>query len=211
MSSHNFKDITGQRYGFLTAVRPVGTRETFNKKQNRFIKRAVWLFRCECGKEIEQCRSTFEAYKRQNLTISCGCRAFIEKTGHKHGHWKGCGEIPLTYFNNLKYQAKKSGHRTKEKPFNLTIEYLWKLFLDQNRKCALSGIELCFGTLAQVKNRDDRETLASLDRIDSTKGYEVGNVQWIHKKLNIMKQNLNEQVFIDWCKLVANYQAIKNG
>jgi hypothetical protein len=72
MRAHNFKNITGQRYGFLTAIRPTGTKETFNKKQNRNIKRTIWLFKCDCGKEIEQCRSTYEMYKRQRLTISCG-------------------------------------------------------------------------------------------------------------------------------------------
>lgn len=207
MSSHNFKNITGQRYGFLTAIQSVGTKETFNKKQNRVIKRALWLFRCDCGKEITQCRSVYEAYKRQNLTISCGCKSFTEKTGNKHGHWKGYGEIPLTYFTYLQKQAKKNGHRKKEKPFNVTIEYLWELFLNQKRKCALSNVDLCFGTLAKVKN--NRKPSASLDRIDSTRGYEVGNVQWIHKKLNIMKQNLTDQEFIEWCEKVANFRVLK--
>lgn len=205
--SHNFKDITGQRYGYLKAIKPVGVRETFNKKQNRSIKRAVWLFLCDCGKEIEQCRNTFEMYKRQGLTISCGCKSFIDKLGNNHGHWRGCGEISLTYFNQLVKGSKKgTNRRTKDIEFALTIEYLWELFLKQNRKCSLSGETLCFGTLAEVKNKEDREQTASLDRIDSSKGYIEGNVQWIHKNLNLMKQALPVDVFIEWCKKVSNYQ-----
>ena len=83
------------------------------------------------------------------------------------------------------------------------------MFLKQNKKCALSNVELCFGTLADVRNKGCREALASLDRIDSTKGYEIGNVQWIHKKLNIMKQNLSDLDFIEWCKKVSDYQVLK--
>ena len=80
--AHNFKDITGQKYGYLTAIKNVGCDFTFNKKQNRKIGRAVWLFRCDCGKKIKKCRATLEQYKRQGLTISCGCKSFIESYLH---------------------------------------------------------------------------------------------------------------------------------
>ena len=203
--AHNFKDITGQRYGYLTALRPSGVEKTFNKKRNKNMRRAVWLFHCDCGKNVRKCRATLEQYKRQNLTISCGCKSFSEKLGPKHGLWKGYGEIPGTFFNYLKKRAKKGGHRKKDFKFDVSIEYLWGLFLEQNRKCAFSGETLCFGTLAQVKNKKERQPLASLDRIDSSKGYIKGNVQWVHKTLNIMKQNLSDDVFIQWCKKVASY------
>jgi len=44
----------------------------------------------------------------------------------------------------------------------------------------------------------------SLDRIDSSKGYIKGNVQWIHKDVNIMKNKFNQEYFIEMCKLVAS-------
>ena len=206
--ANNFKDITGQRYGYLTAIRPVGVKETFNKKANRLMKRAVWLFKCDCGKEVEKCRTTLERYKQIGLTISCGCKSFIEKLGNKHGLWKGYGEISSTYFTYLKRRSKTGGHRKKDLTFDLSIEYLWDLFLKQNRKCVFSGEILTFGTLAQVRNKKDREPSASLDRIDSSKGYVEGNVQWVHKNLNIMKQDLTDDVFVEWCKKVASYRSV---
>jgi len=203
--AHNFKDITGQTFGYLTAIKPAGVKETYNKKVGRNMKRSIWLFKCECGKNVEKCRATLEQYKRQNLTMSCGCKSFADKLGNKHGLWKGYGEISATHFNYLRNRAKIGGHRTRNLKFNLSIKYLWELFLKQNKKCAFSGEPLCFGTLAQVKNKKNREPLASLDRIDSTKGYVEGNVQWVHKNLNMMKQNLTDDVFINWCKKVAYY------
>jgi hypothetical protein len=203
--AHNFKDITGKRYGYLVAICPHGFAATYSQKQGRDIKRAVWLFRCDCGKEITKCRATLEQYIRTGLTISCGCKSFIEKLGNKHGLWKGYGEIPLAYFSRLKRQSKRGGHRKRDIEFTLDIKYLWELFLKQNRKCALSGYPLCFGTTAEVKNKENREPIASLDRINSTKGYIEGNVQWIHKNLNYMKQNLSDEKFIEWCKKVAYY------
>jgi hypothetical protein len=44
---------------------------------------------------------------------------------------------------------------------------------------------------------------ASLDRIDSSKGYVKGNVQWTHKTVNIMKQAMSDEELIDWCKVIV--------
>ena len=48
-------------------------------------------------------------------------------------------------------------------------------------------------------------SVASLDRIDRTKGYEPGNVQWVHKIVNDMKGTLKDADFIAWCGAVASH------
>jgi len=78
--------------------------------------------------------------------------------------------------------------------FNITLKYLWELFTIQERRCALSNIELSL---------DSINFTASLDRIDSTKGYIIGNVQWLHKDINFMKNNLPLNVFLEWMKLIT--------
>jgi hypothetical protein len=45
---------------------------------------------------------------------------------------------------------------------------------------------------------------ASLDRIDSSRGYTLDNIQWVHKDLNKMKTNYPNDYFIKMCKYVAN-------
>ena len=50
---------------------------------------------------------------------------------------------------------------------------------------------------------------ASLDRIDSTKGYTKNNIQWVHKTINKMKNVLHDEEFIQWCNLIANYNKEK--
>jgi hypothetical protein len=42
-----------------------------------------------------------------------------------------------------------------------------------------------------------------LDRIDSSKGYTIDNVQWVHKIVNIMKHDVEEKEFFNWCKLIT--------
>jgi hypothetical protein len=55
----------------------------------------------------------------------------------------------------------------------------------------------------------ESETTASLDRIDSSKGYIEGNLQWVHKDVNIMKMDLSQVEFIDYCVKVALYSGDK--
>jgi len=84
-------------------------------------------------------------------------------------------------------------------PFSITIEYAWDLFLKQNRKCAMSGMEINFAATGKDK------FTASLDRIDSNEGYVDGNVQWVHKDINWMKNTFSQQHFVDMCKKVADH------
>jgi hypothetical protein len=87
-------------------------------------------------------------------------------------------------------------------PFELTIEDGWMLYEKQNRKCALSGQLIYFDS--DTRSNDGR---ASLDRIDSSKGYVMGNVQWVHRDINYMKQKYSQEHFVNLCKQVAeNFQ-----
>lgn len=83
----------------------------------------------------------------------------------------------------------------------ITIEYIWDLFLQQNRKCALSGVDLLLWKYAKDTNAN-----ASLDRIDNTKGYIINNIQWIHKTINKMKTDLKQQEFLDFCIIIGKHQ-----
>ncbi len=91
------------------------------------------------------------------------------------------------------------GAANRSLPFELTMEYAWDLYEQQKCLCALSGIPIGFGATSKNSN-----TSASLDRIDNAKGYVEGNVQWVHKSINLMRNVLTVEKFIEWCKRVAN-------
>ena len=150
-----------------------------------------------------------------NRTKGTGCPncKLIGFQGSRNSNWTGYGEISRTYWNKIQRMATaKSRSNYKKKPvaalpFEITIEYAWDLFLKQNRKCALSGELL----ILPCKRNGKFTGTASLDRIDSTKGYLVGNVQWIDKQFQPIKRNLPDSVFITLCQKVAAYQVEKLG
>lgn len=102
------------------------------------------------------------------------------------------GDLSSGYWTNIINNAK-----TRNLEFSITPEYAWMLFVNQNYKCSLSGIDLNLKTIYEIT--------ASLDRINSSLGYVESNVQWVHKDINIMKNVLKNDDFIDICILVANH------
>jgi len=72
---------------------------------------------------------------------------------------------------------------------------LEELYLSQDRKCVFTGEPIDF----EVGN-------AFLDRIDSRQGYVKGNLQWIHKDVNRMKNNLSQSEFLNRCISIHQYR-----
>lgn len=143
------------------------------------------------------CDNIFE-YTTSNLKNKkhkdCGCK---KRLGNSNGCWRGVGDISKSVFCYIQQDAKK-----RNILFDITIEQLARLFIEQDRKCALSGVELCFSN----QPRQRKQTTASLDRIDSSKPYTIDNVWWVHKDVNLAKQKLSVEDFINLCRNVANYR-----
>lgn len=76
----------------------------------------------------------------------------------------------------------------------VSIEELASLWYDQDAKCAL--------TQRRMTTAINDPDAGSLDRIDSTKGYIAGNVQWVCAWVNIMKGPMHERLFFDRCELL---------
>lgn len=113
---------------------------------------------------------------------------------------RACNDIHMNYWSSLKTGAKR-----RNLEFSISIEYGWRLFLNQNKKCAISDIDLIF----RNNNSDKKSQTASLDRIDSSKGYVEGNVQWVHKKINTIKWDLDQKEFIELCYKITDFQRSK--
>jgi hypothetical protein len=152
------------------------------------------------GYEWNNCGNTFrlntyEIFKSNQK--SCGCIFKSKAYKLSHPNRTGYQEISGNFWYELKQNAK-----VRNIEFDLKIEDLWELLEFQNMKCKLSGICIGFGLENGMNSRKD--TTASLDRIDSKKGYTIDNVQWVHKRINMMKQSLSDDDFIFFCKAVAN-------
>lgn len=178
----------GERNGKLTVIKKI--RKT---KSGRY-----WLCQCDCGENKEISSSNFIRGSGVN-----GCKSCIRNIAYNR---KYAGELGGLYWCHIKAAAK-----SRNIEFNITIEEAWELFLKQNRKCSLSGLELkmqYWNHKKKGRNKTEKGT-ASLDRIDSKKSYCIENCQWVHKDINWIKNKLDQNYFIYLCGIITDYSRNK--
>ena len=151
---------------------------------------SYWNVKCDCGNT----KVVKGASLVRRAIVSCGC-------WNKEKCWEGVGDLSKTYWRRLVKHATERGLA-----FEIDIHHAWKIFESQKGKCALSNESIVLDrSYSDSYKKTETKQTASLDRIDSTKGYIQGNVQWVHKRINSMKSNLTDGDFIEWCKKVANH------
>jgi hypothetical protein len=86
------------------------------------------------------------------------------------------------------------------------LDYVYDVGANQDFYCALTGAELEFSRGGQYwLGKWSNPNSCTIDRIDSSKGYVKGNIQLITWKANCIKQHLDNDEFIEFCKDVAYY------
>ncbi len=141
-----------------------------------------------------QCSSCNNVYliSFSNLlrTNKCSNCRDNKKIGPLNPVWRGGEYIPLDYFNSVKRNAIKRNIK-----FDISLEKCEELYLKQNCLCKFTGENINFY---------DRS--ASLDRINSSEGYNEQNIQWVHKDINKIKNKLSDSKFIEYCIKIHQYK-----
>jgi hypothetical protein len=163
-------------------------------------KRRKYEVQCSCG-YIGFRRADWVDTGRSTSCKSCSAKETLKNHPNpvfaKRAHF-GVGDITKTYWYAIRQGAQK-----RNIEFDITIEQAWELFVKQNGKCALSGVDIQLSSDLKKCNPDYSKITASLDRIDSTKGYILNNIQWVHKTVNYIKRDLDQEEFITWCQLIS--------
>lgn len=148
--------------------------------------------KCKCGRE-----SLVDAYTLSSgKSKSCITCFNSNKNGVNNNSWRGYKEIPASWFTRFRNYAKK-----KNSNFEIELEDIWVLYERQNRKCALSGLDIDF---TRMGTGTRAVYTASIDRINSKKGYTKDNIQLVHKDVNIMKNAYDQDYFVEVCKAIVN-------
>jgi hypothetical protein len=174
------RDFRGQTRGLWMVL------ERTDSDKNGYTR---WLCECTCGK-----RQKVRTNQLNKDDDQIGCRSCSKLKRSKRDP-----------FDVAIYTIKANLYRRNNITLSVTKEYIQRLYAEQQGRCALSGVNLYLGKTYKEHN-EKRLTTASLDRIDSTKSYSEGNVQWIHKDLQAMKMAMKQDDFLSWIKRIYLFQ-----
>lgn len=168
-------DYTEQKFGRVTVL-------SF-WKSGKFGK-SHWNCICDCGNRFQVAGASL----KRGLTKSCGClkTELVRSKGYK--------DISYNFWRRQVQGAAGRGYE-----FDLTMEQVWELYEKQNRRCALSNLEIKFFPDYNLAHKHT----VSIDRINSQKGYTIDNIQLVHKVVNQMKNIFDTEEFVCFCNLIA--------
>ena len=148
----------------------------------------------QCSEVITyNCYSSWHGAKTRN-SICKSCRTTNANKspkrynqGQKNWAWKGYKGVGYKWFSKY-YERGYMKHDG-----SITIEDAYNKLEAQGFKCALSGTPLAWS----------EDSGMSIDRIDSSRGYHMNNIQLVHKDVNLMKNHFNQDYFIEVCRKIV--------
>lgn len=158
-----------------------------------------------CGKQSEKPAAEINRRKKMGKnTFFCNlsCYGKYPKTTNRIKENRSNYNI-AQHSNNKKDEY--SGFRThmrrakrRKHECNITLEHLKDIWTG---RCSITGLEI---KLYPENKKSDLRKAASLDRIDSNKGYVVGNVQWVSAAINLAKADMSNDDVIEWINEIRN-------
>lgn len=101
-------------------------------------------------------------------------------------------------YTGLREHLRRAKYRNQE--VNITLDDLLEQWNKQDGKCFYSGVKL----IHPIRIKDEGFIyMASLDRINSSIGYLVGNIQFISAAANMAKNKMSHEQMVEFCKLIS--------
>lgn len=104
-------------------------------------------------------------------------------------------------YNNLLISCKKM-----KQEVDITKEDIMEIYLNQNKKCALSNELLTYYSGPSLTDdKYESKFNICIDKIENSKAYQKNNVQLIGQTIYRMKNSLDTKEFIRLCGIVSNW------
>ena len=167
----------------------------------RLRHREAFKFICiDCGKSCSRIRRySDEKEKRKQRCQRCARAKSVEDNGGIALCDRG-----TEHFSGRTYASWRLSAVRRHHVWELTKQLLEEIFVKQDGRCALTGIKMS-------ARKPKSPFRPSIDRIDSSKGYELGNVQFICSIVNVMKNKYGEETFTLLCALIALHNSARFG
>lgn len=156
------------------------------------------------GSICKLCQKARNVVRHGNLTPEQRRRkSKVQHERHSHKTKVKSREYYRTRHGRIKSMLKTADRRSSkfEDECNITYEYIDELFNKCNDECMVSGLSFNY---LPVDGMKCNPYAPSLDRIDSTKGYVVGNVRLVCWQINLMKGEITDDELKKFCQAILD-------
>lgn len=180
-----------------------------------YNRKVVTVVCDNCGKEFLRPESEVKRILAKGRHMYCSRECVSKGTSkvRKEMPYKPASDKMLEHLKHI-----CGNHRDEYTPFRYTYRCVTSRFKDvditlddlketwekQNGICPYTGLMLILPESSNV-NQIDFFHRASLDRIDSTKGYIKGNIQFISTPINLMKSTKSDLEVKKFLKEISNH------
>lgn len=157
------------------------------------------------------CRSEFKVKlgrsKQPNCCCSRSCATSLQNRNRSVAVGNGKGDS-LTKFRWFYHHARvRLYQRTKRSiPVTITIENIRDQWHKQKGKCPYTGWDLILPKNGSGWSGNTSMKRASLDRKNSSRGYEPDNIQFVSIVANWAKNSLDSGSLVEFCHAVSRFQ-----
>lgn len=160
---------------------------------------------CECCREkFERRNAEYKRCKKHGYSITCSrsCGVAMRNKVHSIGNVKNLrSNNRLDEFSPFRYYIQKAYALDRVKAYgnsDLTVEYLSNLWKRQKGECPYTKKIMDLPKTTQQAHVKGTPNKASLDRIDSTKGYMQGNVEFVCLAVNLAKSHFSKEEMLEF-------------
>ena len=159
-----------------------------------------------CGKEYRKELKEYNRCCKRGYSATCGRSCGISSGNKKSprltDHLIGLGGRKINTLSPFKYYLNKTRCKSRVSKYgqpNLTLEFLKSLWDNQNGICPYTKLKMELPESTRDSDIKANSPLkASLDRIDPSKGYVQGNVEFVCLAVNLAKSSFSKEQMLDF-------------
>ena len=150
---------------------------------------------CKCSKVFEKPLKHYNYNIKKYKNIFCS---------------KDCLHGPYKAFSYFTRKTKSKKVVNKYGPSDITSEYLKAIWENQNGTCPYTNVKMLLPESAFKRKGKAPLSCASLDRIDSNKGYVQGNVEFVCLGINYAKNSSSKEEALTFFEPMRSFFKLTN-